>query len=772
MDVLPDWEEAHAFRVFRRTDRQATTFLLRFWPKASLEQKALVELQKRLGQFIGGGWLPVLDVGSDEEGLWAVYPYGLVPLSRWLGTITADAGLLRSVVTSIVNALDQLETTEGRPHGNLSPSQILLGGEGPLAGRRLFLAEPVPEQRIDQSPYRNPDLRSLGELIFMLANRSIRVSPDLMAVPEHFQWPRLGAEERGWKRVCSELLDPQGRFQSGGLVALRQEMESFHGGRRFRKALLVASALVLLPTAVFFGLKMITGAEDPVEPIAVVQSIDAALPEPETMQALPGSDPSKVGQGEHRQTVATEAEIERPQTDPVLEAGESEESAPPPPSTLQPAADSQSAEDSGAAAEPPMSEPAVGTAEMDASPFKSEAPNILGELPIDALAQTDLAITLEDLDPLDSGVTEDKAHAPLPSALAEDTEPDKVLTILQSFRRSLGDTSLVDEVRERDVTGRLRFGDEHIRFRARSRFEENFSQLVLTDLSGEFSDAAILTLRNGVLEFSDEEGIPEVTQDPRLIAIFHLYAWPFLAPLPAYLDSFPLHYVGHEAVRGTEFKVLEYSQSGGFRIRFFFDPESGHLRFRELYARGRRAGPVIHEEFLNHQLFNGINFPQRAVLREGDETVGGFEVAEISWGEHDAGGEEAAEVQVSSDDANVALHDVDDLIGAAGDQADPIFRLSDVDVRPRPFFQSQPPMPPSLEQPERVRVRYIVRSDGSTSDIAVVESTMEELNEDVIESISNWRFSPGLIGGDPVSTRVFQTINFDPSALDAPPRSP
>jgi hypothetical protein len=197
-------------------------------------------------------WAPVLDHGRDPLGHYMVTPLYPDTLARRLGTVSADGLLLKFVVSRVVAALQDLERHQSRDHGNLKPSKMLIEGSGAINRRQLRLTEPAPKELVDRSVYRNPDLRAIGELIFMLASRSANVSANMYSVPAHTQWPRLGAEEKAWKDLCSDLLDPNGRFQQEGLAALQRELKGLgrvqrHGGRW------VALAAVLLLGAMGAG---------------------------------------------------------------------------------------------------------------------------------------------------------------------------------------------------------------------------------------------------------------------------------------------------------------------------------------------------------------------------------------------------------------------------------------------------------------------------------------------------------------------------------------
>ena len=192
-------------------------------------------------------WVEVIDAGKDDAGCYVVTPIYKENLGRGLGTIAADGILLNALISSVLTALENLEEHSSRCHGNLKPSKILLEGTGAIGNRKIRLNELAPEELIDTSVYPNPDLRSLGELIFMLASRTSSVSSSMRNVPAHTNWPRLGSQEVQWKNLCSELLNPSGRFQTEGLASLRAELKKFGTAKKkSSKPLVFAAAAVVI----------------------------------------------------------------------------------------------------------------------------------------------------------------------------------------------------------------------------------------------------------------------------------------------------------------------------------------------------------------------------------------------------------------------------------------------------------------------------------------------------------------------------------------------
>ncbi len=94
-----------------------------------------------------------------------------------------------------------------------------------------------------------------------------------------------------------------------------------------------------------------------------------------------------------------------------------------------------------------------------------------------------------------------------------------------------------------------------------------------------------------------------------------------------------------------------------------------------------------------------------------------------------------------------------EVIHAIGDLTDP----------PRPIRRPQPLYPPELRRAGiegSVIVMFVVRSDGSVSNIEIQRASHPAFAESVIKTMRKWRFAPGEKDGKAVHTRVRQAIPF------------
>lgn len=99
-----------------------------------------------------------------------------------------------------------------------------------------------------------------------------------------------------------------------------------------------------------------------------------------------------------------------------------------------------------------------------------------------------------------------------------------------------------------------------------------------------------------------------------------------------------------------------------------------------------------------------------------------------------------------------------------GDQlSDIIYELEDLTRAPRPVSQRAPTYPPELRRAGisgTVVLMFIVRDDGSTSNITVERSDNPAFEEPAIRAVRKWRFEPGEKDGKAVNTRVRIPIPF------------
>lgn len=79
---------------------------------------------------------------------------------------------------------------------------------------------------------------------------------------------------------------------------------------------------------------------------------------------------------------------------------------------------------------------------------------------------------------------------------------------------------------------------------------------------------------------------------------------------------------------------------------------------------------------------------------------------------------------------------------------------NELDVRPRPVVQVSPDFRIPISGREDVLVNCILSREGIPEEIEIIYSTRDDLNDEIIEIVRQWRFEPGMKDGKPVRTPV------------------
>ena len=97
---------------------------------------------------------------------------------------------------------------------------------------------------------------------------------------------------------------------------------------------------------------------------------------------------------------------------------------------------------------------------------------------------------------------------------------------------------------------------------------------------------------------------------------------------------------------------------------------------------------------------------------------------------------------------------------------DIVHRLEDLTHPPRPLSQRAPNYPPELRRTGisgNVWVGFVVRADGTTSNVVILKSDHPGFEEPAIGAVRRWTFEPGEKDGRPVATQVRRQITFSHS---------
>lgn len=171
-----------------------------------LDQAAV---QQAVASGAGDHWAPVHDKGELPDGAYYVTDrYELHAGQLIQGLVQLDGRALYTIISSVAAGLDELKTAASRPHGNLKPTNVLIGRSERGVVGRVALCDPLAAARLDPERDWGADLSAVGELLYGLVTH--RQYPGVMAWPVEIDaaWTRLGRKARQWCDLCNALLAP------------------------------------------------------------------------------------------------------------------------------------------------------------------------------------------------------------------------------------------------------------------------------------------------------------------------------------------------------------------------------------------------------------------------------------------------------------------------------------------------------------------------------------------------------------------------------------
>jgi hypothetical protein len=263
---------------------------------------------------VGGGeghWAGIYEMGRTEEAAYFVTDlYPTTALRLVDGRRELDAKSLAWVVGGVVDGLAELgAAANGRGHGGLTLSNVLIGGREEIDGSQVALTDPEPDSRLDGRSEAQ-DRRDLAGLLFQLVTH--RAPPKGGEVRTSIEWQRLGAAGEQLRLLCEQLLNPQPGAPLLTFEQIKQKLaaclavkETKKGGMSVgAKAAIAAVVLIAVGAGAFFAFGRKAGP--PVDPItpdwmtAQVQQVSGKL----TAAAKKAADNSD----EDREKEATELE--------------------------------------------------------------------------------------------------------------------------------------------------------------------------------------------------------------------------------------------------------------------------------------------------------------------------------------------------------------------------------------------------------------------------------------------------------------------------------
>ncbi len=90
-----------------------------------------------------------------------------------------------------------------------------------------------------------------------------------------------------------------------------------------------------------------------------------------------------------------------------------------------------------------------------------------------------------------------------------------------------------------------------------------------------------------------------------------------------------------------------------------------------------------------------------------------------------------------------------------------------VDENPQPLRTPPPEYPVQLKQDNvsgMVLLDVVINDQGAVDDVIVVKSTLADFEAPTLAAVKAWRFRPGKISGQPVTTRLRLPVKFSPAS--------
>jgi hypothetical protein len=221
-----------------RLERESALFL-----EAAQAQAKIVESGAK-------HWVKLHEFGKTDAGAFYVADMHQRSAAKIVTRgIRLDAGSLSTLVHAVVDGLIELRDTLQRPHGNLKPSNVLIGGpDGPTIDQSpVLLTDPKPGSAVSPKDAEG-DLHALGRLIYELVTLRPMRERSGVTVSMNDDWSRLGSTALQWVDLCTLLMGGmQGRAtpdleEVRGLIPSASTIAKAKG----KGGLIAAAVLVLI----------------------------------------------------------------------------------------------------------------------------------------------------------------------------------------------------------------------------------------------------------------------------------------------------------------------------------------------------------------------------------------------------------------------------------------------------------------------------------------------------------------------------------------------
>jgi protein TonB len=104
--------------------------------------------------------------------------------------------------------------------------------------------------------------------------------------------------------------------------------------------------------------------------------------------------------------------------------------------------------------------------------------------------------------------------------------------------------------------------------------------------------------------------------------------------------------------------------------------------------------------------------------------------------------------------------------GAVDQELESAFSLAEIDQKPRAIYQAAPLYPADMRSKKLegvVTVIFVVEPSGKVSSPRVEKSTHPAFERPALDAVKQWKFEPGLKGGQRVGCKMRVPIRFQPS---------
>ncbi|MCC6425522.1 MAG: hypothetical protein IT435_01745 [Phycisphaerales bacterium] len=167
------------------------------------------EAQKGAHAVASGSWAPVYEMGRCEGGAWLASDLFECSL-EWLriNHRELEAEHIQKVIETIVLGLVGLKQSQGRAHGNLKPTNVLVQGRADLLRARILLCDPKPASRNKGIEDELRDARDLGDIVHQLVLHRPFLNVTEWPLQSSDKWQRLGRAGAQWLELVNKLIDP------------------------------------------------------------------------------------------------------------------------------------------------------------------------------------------------------------------------------------------------------------------------------------------------------------------------------------------------------------------------------------------------------------------------------------------------------------------------------------------------------------------------------------------------------------------------------------